>query len=180
VPLIALAVAAPAAAEAHESKPARAAQGACAGADTPTTNVRKIQKVVLCLHNVERGRRGLSKLYWNRDLAGVATKYAHSMVSKHHFAHYSSGHRDHMDRIAASNYKPSAGCWTAGENLYSSNTAETPRRLLKAWMGSPAHRRNILLQGWHDFALGVVTTSPGGSAQGLTIVALFGIRGGRC
>ena len=78
VPLIALAVAAPAAAEAHGSQPVRASQIACAGADTPTTNVRKIQRVVLCLHNLERGRRGLSKLYWNRDLAGVATKYAHS------------------------------------------------------------------------------------------------------
>ena len=172
--LLSFAIAAPA--YAHASKPAHGAQAGCAGADTSTSNVRSIQRTVLCLHNRERAAHGLSQLHWNRDLTGVASKYARTMVSQRYFAHYSAGHRDHMDRIAASGYKPASGCWTAGENLFSANETSTPRQLLAAWMGSPAHRRNILQGGWHDFGLGVVTTSPSGRSDGLTVVALFGIR----
>lgn len=174
--VLTLAVAAPASAQPAAGKPAHAAQSGCAGADTPTSNVRRMKKIVLCLHNLQRAERGLSKLRWSRDLSGVASKYARTMVSGRSFAHYSAGHRDHMDRIAASAYKPSSGCWTAGENLYSSAGPATPRRILAAWMASPAHRQNILHKGWHDFGLGVVGKSPQGNAKGLTIVALFGLR----
>jgi uncharacterized protein YkwD len=84
-----------------------------------------------------------------------------------------------MDRIAASGYKPSAGCWSAGENLFSSGGSATPRQMVRAWMNSAAHRRNILRGRWHDFGLGVVTTSPNGERGGLTVVALFGTRSKR-
>ena len=101
------------------------------------------------------------------------------MVSRHYFAHMYPGHRDHMDRIAASGYKPSVGCWTAAENLFSSPASATPRELLSAWMNSAVHRRDILQKGWHDFGLGVVTQSPHGDPDGLTAVALFGTRSPR-
>ena len=135
-----------------------------------------MQKAVLCLHNLERSGHGLRKLRLNRDLSGVATKFAKNMVARHYFDHYSPGHRDHMDRVAASGYRPAAGCWTAGENLFASRGATTPRQLLSAWMGSDAHRQNILRRGWQDFGLGVVATSPQGDADGLTVVTLFGTR----
>jgi uncharacterized protein YkwD len=153
-----------------------AAQTACPGADSSTANVRQMQKAMLCLHNVERRKHGLSKLHWNPVLASVAAKHARDMVSRHYFAHVSPGGRDHMDRVAASNYKPAVGCWTAGENLFYSNGPSTPRQLLDAWMHSPAHRQNILHGGWQGFGLGVVATSPQGDANGLTVVALFGTR----
>ena len=81
-----------------------------------------------------------------------------------------------MDRIAASSYRPTAGCWSAGENLFSSSGTTTPRQLLSAWMNSTAHRRNIEHNGWRDFGLGVVTESPEGNPHGLTAVVLFGTR----
>ena len=131
---------------------------------------------MLCLHNVERRAHGLSKMRWNGQLAAAARRHAGDMVSRHYFEHVSPGGKDHMDRIAASSYNPAAGCWTAGENLFSSTGRSTPRQLLNAWMNSPAHRQNILRRGWHDFGLGVVATSPRGKAKGLTVVALFGVR----
>jgi uncharacterized protein YkwD len=146
--ILTLLVASPAAALTH-GKHARASQS-CAGADTPTSNVRRIQRAMLCLHNLVRREHGLSKLHLNRDLSNVAAGHARDMVTRHFFRHLSPGHRDHMDRIAASAYKPSAGCWTAGENLFSSATARTPRQLLNAWMNSTTHRRDILHRGWHD------------------------------
>jgi len=175
--IVALAVASPTADPARSGKaPPRLTQTDCAGAETPTTSIRRIDKITLCLHNLERAERGLRKVFWNPDLSSVAAEHARDMVSHHYFAHYSSGHRDHMDRIAASAYRPTTGCWTAGENLFSSPGASTPKQLMSAWMNSPAHRAIILRNNWHDFGLGVVTTSPTGDTDGLTIVALFGIR----
>jgi uncharacterized protein YkwD len=160
------------------ASPAVAGTHSCAGANTPTSNVRVLQKTVLCLHNAER--QGMSKLAWNSDLSKAASQHARDMASRHYFAHLSPQGRDHMDRIATTGYKPAAGCWTAGENLYFSSGATTPRQMMSAWMHSPLHRQNILRKGWHDFALGVATKSPSGDRDGLTVVALFGTRGGHC
>jgi uncharacterized protein YkwD len=160
------------------ASPAVAGTPKCAGADTPTSNVRVLQKTILCLHNVDR--QGLSKLAWNGDLAKAASRHARDMASRHYFAHLSPERHDHMDRIAATSYKPAAGCWTAGENLFFSTGASSPRQLMSAWMHSPLHRQNIMRKGWHDFALGVATKSPSGDPDGLTVVALFGTRGGTC
>ena len=156
--------------------PASASQAACPGADRATGDTRHAQKAILCLHNLERRQHGLSQLRWNRGLARVAARHARDMVSRHYFEHVSPGGKDHMDRIAASGYKPAAGCWTAGENLFFSTGRSTPRQLMNAWMNSPGHRENILRGGWDGFGLGVVSTSPQGDAKGLTVVALFGTR----
>jgi uncharacterized protein YkwD len=175
--LVGLSLASPAAAEAQSTQ-AQASQ-TCVGADTKTTSVRRLQRAIHCLHNVERRKAGLSTLSWNRNLTAVARKYSRTMVARHFFSHYSAGRRDHMDRIATSRYTPSVGCWTAGENLYSSVGSSTPRQMMAAWMGSRTHRQNILYGGWHDFGLGVTKRSTDGAKGGLTVVALFGLRTGR-
>lgn len=178
--IFALVVASPAAARTGSTPSAQsyanAAKAGCAGADTPTTDIRRFRKAVSCLHNLERRHHGLGSLRMNSDLSRVAAKHARDMVRRHYFEHLSPSHRDHMDRIAASRYKPSAGRWSAGENLYFSRGIATPRQMMSAWMKSPAHRRNILMGCWHDFGLGVVKTSPYGERAGLTVVALFGTR----
>jgi uncharacterized protein YkwD len=81
-----------------------------------------------------------------------------------------------MDRLAAVGYGNGAARWSAGENLLFSRGRLTPRQMLTAWMGSQAHRRNILRKRWREFGLGVVMTSPFGEPGGMTIVALFGTR----
>jgi uncharacterized protein YkwD len=161
---------------ANGATPALASDPACPAADTATADTWRLEKAVLCLHNLERGQRGLSQLRWNRQLASAAERHAADMVSRHYFAHVSPGGKDHMDRIAATGYLPAVGCWTAGENLFFSTGSSTPRQLLKAWMNSPAHRANILRGGWQGFGLGVVATSPHGNAHGLTVVAVFAKR----
>ena len=177
--IVALAIVSPTADRVVSDKPPpRITKTHCAGAKTPATSIRQIKEVTLCLHNLERADRGLRKLVWNPDLSRVAAEHAGDMVSDHYFSHYSSGRRDHMDRIAASAYRPTTGCWTAGENLFFSAGTSTPKQLMSAWLRSPAHRVNILRNTWRDFGLGVGTKSPKGDPDGLTIVALFGIRAG--
>jgi uncharacterized protein YkwD len=102
------------------------------------------------------------------------------MVRRHYFEHRSPSGKNHMDRLAAVGYGKSARCWSAGENLFSSQTRLTPTQILAAWMGSQAHRQNILHAPWREFGLGVVMTSPTGQPGGMTIVALFGTRSMAC
>ena len=83
------------------------------------------------------------------------------------------------DRLASTGYKPGVGCWTAGENLLTSNGPSTASQVMQAWMNSPAHRQNVLRAGWHDFGLGVARAAPRGGPRGLTLVALFGVRSKR-
>jgi uncharacterized protein YkwD len=173
---LALTVPSPAASLAAGPLPARASNAACSTADKPTLDIKRFQKAVSCLHNLERRHHGLRNLRWNIDLSLVAGKHARDMVRRHYFEHLSPDHRNNMDRTAASGYRPTAGCWSAGENLFFSRGASTPRQLLRAWMNSQAHRKNILRGRWHDFGLGVVKTSPSGERGGMTVVALFGTR----
>ena len=167
--LVAAAPAAPAA------SPARGAQSGCAAAAKHNADVQSIQRALFCLHNQVRLQHGLRQLRWSSQLAAAAAKHAHDMVRRHYFEHLSPSHKDHMDRIAASHYPPTAGCWSAGENLYYTTGNPTPRQILAAWMNSPAHRTNILRHGWRHTGLAVIAGTPNGQ-PGLTIVALFANR----
>jgi uncharacterized protein YkwD len=153
-----------------------AARQACPAAAAFGTAAAQTKKTILCLHNLERRRHGMSQMRLSPELSAVALAHARDMVKRRYFDHFSPGGRDHMDRIAASAYPPSGSCWTAGENLLDANGAATPLQMLQAWMGSPEHRAIILHRGWRDFGLGVVHRAPDGNPNGLTIVALFGVR----
>ena len=148
----------------------------CSAADTATSNALQIDMTMLCLHNAERRARGLSQVRWNPALAEAALRHARDMVARHYFAHEAPGGASHMDRLAATGYAPSVGCWSAAENMGLSRGPSTPRQLWLAWMRSPAHRANIVDPRWQDFALGVVGSSPQGDATGLTVVSMFGVR----
>jgi uncharacterized protein YkwD len=164
----------PGLAAADAPQPARVAKAACAGADSGRVGVRRFRTAILCLHDQERARHGMRDLRWNRDLSKAAGKHARDMVGRHFFDHVSPSRKSPMDRIAAGGYKPRTGCWSGGENLYFSRGSATPRQIFRAWMGSPGHRQNILRSRWHDFGLGVVSSSPYGERAGVTVVALFG------
>ena len=170
--VVALAVAPGANAAAH----GLSARQACPTSGAFSAAVPQTKKAILCLHNLDRRRQGMSQMRLSPELSAVALAHARDMVKRHYFDHVSPGGKDHMDRIAASAYPPSAGCWTAGENLLDANGAATPLQIVQAWMRSPEHRAIILRRGWRDFGLGVVHTAPDGNPNGLTIVALFGVR----
>jgi uncharacterized protein YkwD len=154
----------------------RSARQACPTSLAFSPAVAQTKKAILCLHNLERRRHGLSQMRLSPELSAVALAHARDMVKRHYFSHFSPGGNDHMDRIAASAYPPSAGCWTAGENLLDADGAATPLQMLQAWMRSPEHRATILRRGWRDLGLGVVHSASDGNPSGLTIVALLGVR----
>jgi uncharacterized protein YkwD len=178
--VLALTATLPASAGAQSSLPARASTGGCAGANSLTQDAPHLMKTILCLHNRVRRAHGLRGLRWNRDLSRAAAGHGQDMVRRHYFEHRSPNGKNHMDRLAAVGYGKSARCWSAGENLFSSQTRLTPTQILAAWMGSQPHRQNILHAPWREFGLGIVMTSPTGQPGGMTIVALFGTRSMAC
>jgi uncharacterized protein YkwD len=109
-------------------------------------------ETMLChLANIERMERGLLPLKINPELSAVARSHSREMMRKRYFAHESpvSRRREAMDRYSRKYMRLP---YLAAENLY--NFQGTPyqelkqadfRRVHLAWMKSPGHRANILL-----------------------------------
>jgi uncharacterized protein YkwD len=66
--------------------------------------------------------------------------------------------------------------WAYGENIaWGEKGLSTPKSIVKAWMGSPGHRANILDRSFREIGLGVSLGSPDGP-DGATYVHDFGRR----
>jgi uncharacterized protein YkwD len=157
------------------------AQG-CANADlNPTAgNVGKVQDATLCLINEERTSRGRPRLRASSILDEVAARYAHKMVAQSFFSHVSPGGSTFDQRIRGAGYLRGARGWTLGENLaWGTGALSTPRAIVRAWMHSPDHRRNLLDAAFRDTGLGVSAGAPvGGLGDGATYANEFGKRTG--
>jgi uncharacterized protein YkwD len=107
---------------------------------------------VLQLVNLERAAADLAPVSRSHKLERVATDYACRMVEDGFF-----DHTDPMtgegpgDRAFAAEYEYRA----VGENLAAGQ--HTAAEVMKVWMGSPAHRENILDPRWSEVGIGVRT-----------------------
>jgi uncharacterized protein YkwD len=142
-----------------------------ANARAKQASAARIAAATLCLMNVERRQRHLAKLHANGALRGAAARYARTMIAGHFFAH-----GDLLSRILHSGYLGRFGSWRIGENLgLGWGGGATPRLIVRAWMRSPDHRRNILARGFHDVGVAAVLGSPLKRHRGsLTYVVDFG------
>ena len=145
----------------------------CRDADARAKQVstRRIAAAALCLMNAERRRRHLAKLHSNAALRGTAASYARAMVAGHFFTH-----GDLLDRILRSGYLERFGNWNVGENLgWGWGRGASPRALVRSWMRSPSHRRNILSRRFRDVGVAAALGSPGRRKPGsITYVVDFG------
>ncbi|HEX6714769.1 MAG TPA: CAP domain-containing protein, partial [Thermoleophilaceae bacterium] len=142
-----------------------------ANASAKQVSERRIAAATLCLMNAELKRRHLPGLRSNSALRGAADRYARAMVAGHFFAH-----GDLLDRILHSGYLKRFGSWHIGENLgWGWGRGATPRAMMRAWMRSPSHRRNILGRRFRDAGVAVAFGSPGRRKPGsITYVVDFG------
>lgn len=129
------------------------------------------------LQNAERRRHGLRRLKMSRDLKVAGRRHARDMVRRHYFGHVSRGGRDVVDRVASTRYGDRTG-FTVQENLYWWSHGRSAAAVLRAWMGSPVHRANVLHGGWRQFGIGVVMRSPY-RRGGVTVVGVYGSRSRR-
>ncbi len=143
------------------------AQG-CANADiTPSTDVQAAEQASICLLNQERTSRGLGAVSANGELATAAERHAQDMVDRQYFAHDSLGGLNFVARILRTGYVGALGSWLLGENLaWGTGSQSTPRSVVNGWMNSPAHRVNVLKDGFQDIGVGIVLGAPtSGNAQ---------------
>lgn len=157
------------AAGAHRHHPAHRAhpEASCAGAHTRISAVPRseIRAAVVCLINAERISRRLPGLHENDRLDRSAQGWTNIMVRVHDFthgAHFAS-------RISAVGF----GWSTAGENIAAG--FPTPAAVVRAWMASPGHCRNILSPAFLYVGTGVSWATVAGARGRGTWTQDFGL-----
>jgi uncharacterized protein YkwD len=167
-----------ASAKTRASQVAKAAK-ACPNADldATSTNLGRIRRAILCLHNEIRAQHGLNALRQNKRLRKAAVGHSRDMVRHDYFEHTTPHGVTMLDRILRSRYVREDQGWALGENLaWGTGAYGTPRGAVEAWMESAGHRENILHGVYRDVGIGVVLGVPGSKAVGATYTLDFGVR----
>jgi uncharacterized protein YkwD len=126
---------------------ARRVHPGCANAHArvASTSRAALQRAVVCLVNQERARHGLPGLRENQRLNRSAQGWTNHMVRHDYFSHGSN----FSGRITAVGFD-----WQmVGENI--ATGFRTPAAVVRGWMGSPGHCRNILTPSFLDIGVGV-------------------------
>ncbi len=154
--LVCVALATPAAA-------AAAAPCADAGLMPDRTNIVRVKQATLCLLNRERTSRGLAKLSADRELGKAAQSFSASMVSHDFFDHVSPSGSTPTSRVrgGTSYLRGPVRSWSLGENIaWGSGALATPAQIVRSWMHSAGHKRNILDRRFHNVGIGVAAGAP--------------------
>ncbi len=93
---------------------------------------------VLALINIERAERKLPRLTMDNKLTAAARSHAVDMSRRGYFSHTSLDGEGMSGRLR----RAGASYTTAGENIAHGQTSAAS--VVKSWMNSPGHRRNIL------------------------------------
>lgn len=127
--------------------------------DVPSSNA-DFEADVLHLVNAERRKQGLVELAWNEDLARAARYHAADMVEDQYFCH------DTRDRVLIDGkpvlrrmaktpvrlkaFYPAPN----GENI--AKGQRSPGQVMRSWMTSTGHRKNILRKDSKSLGVGYV------------------------
>jgi len=160
VPALALAVVAPATADA----------ATCRGASSSPQRLGEsgVRHATLCLLNQQRRAHGLRALRADGGLAKAALGHSKDMVAHRYFAHESRSGAAFTARMPRSRFH------ILGENIgWGSGRFATPRSMVEAWMHSAGHRANILQRRYRAIGIGVAFGAPVGGS-GATYSTDFG------
>lgn len=139
---------------------------AVATAELPrdATPVPDLESRLVAKINALRSRHGLRGLERSPMLVRAARTHGRSMLAGGYFAH-----GDLQRRLSSLS--------RAGENLAWSTSVPTADRILRLWLASPPHRRNLLSSAWRRTGIGAVRGWGGGvygNRRVTVIVADFG------
>ena len=140
------------------------AAGSCPGAAlVPNADNGDVaQAATVCLINRERTSRGLRALRTVSALQTVAEAYATRMARENFFAHSAPDGSTFVTRIKRTDYLSGPlRRWSVGENIaWGTGRLATPENIVRAWMRSSGHRRNILDASFTDMGLGLALGAP--------------------
>jgi uncharacterized protein YkwD len=161
-----------------------AAASNCVGADVEAEGMgqTELETAVTCLINEERAKAGIRPVHTNGSLRQAAAGHSNSMVQDGFFEHTSPNGRTFIDRISNTGYTRGARRWLVGENLvWGSGSRSTPQSMVEAWMGSPAHRANLLRERFREVGVAAARGTPFDAfeSNGVTISSEYGFRAGK-
>ncbi|MCY8889571.1 CAP domain-containing protein [Bacillus spizizenii] len=137
------------------SKTPAASKAPAAAEKTNTTtsapsSVSAYEKKVVELTNAERQKQGLKPLQIDETLSKSARAKSQDMKDKNYFDHQSPTYGSPFDMMKSFgiSYK------TAGENI--AKGQKTPEEVVKVWMNSEGHRKNILNPNFTHIGVGYV------------------------
>ena len=105
---------------------------------SPADNLEDLRLEILEAHNRIRVDAKLNKLSVSKKLQAAAQAHAMDMAANRKMSHRGSRGSTLTDRIKAQSYRYRR----AGENVAAGRF--NPERVMKGWMDSPPHKRNIL------------------------------------
>ena len=119
-----------------------------------------VEQGLLDLTNADRQANGLEPLEFDPETLAIARERAASQLGTPALSHYDSSGELAFVRMLAT---AQLGYQLAGENLAraSADDVAVTQRVEQALMTSPAHRKNILEQGFKRVAIGAATNSAG-------------------
>ncbi|MEV5121979.1 CAP domain-containing protein [Streptomyces decoyicus] len=130
-------------------KPAAApAASKTTGSSKTTAKASAATDRVVELVNEERSKAGCSKLTVNAKLTKAAQDHSQDMADHRNMSHTGSDGSSPDDRITRAGYQ-----W----NSYGENVAygySTPEEVMKGWMSSPGHKKNILDCSFKEIGVG--------------------------
>jgi uncharacterized protein YkwD len=161
--------------------PVPASSSNCAGAEAEAQALNPVQleSIVTCLINEERAKAGLRSVRSNARLRRAALGHSQDMVRRGYFEHTSPSGETFVDRITATGYTRGARRWLLGENLiWVRGTESTPQAMVDDWMGSSAHRANLLRARFREIGVAAVRGTPvsAGDQGGVTVSSEYGFR----
>ncbi len=119
------------------------------------------RQAILELTNAERAQQGLPALTYNERLERAAQAHAEDMAAHSYFSHVNPEGQQYHDRILEAGYGnlsiETCNCktyWVSfGENL--AEGYSDPAEVVRDWMNSPPHRKNILASEFNEIGVGI-------------------------
>jgi len=163
---------------------APAAASSCVGAETEAEALSHpdLEATVTCLINEERAKVGVRPVRGSASLRQAALGHTQAMVRDGFFEHTSPSGRTFIDRISNTGYMRGARRWLVGENLvWGSGSQSSPQAMVERWMGSPAHRANLLRGRFRELGVAAVRGTPfnANDDTGVTVSSEYGFRTGK-
>ncbi len=149
---------------AHPLRPARALAALLGvvvllGADAP--DHAPLEHLEAGLHrevNAVRARHGLVPLRRDAELDAVARAHSADMAHRGYLAHESPEGVNPAQRLVRAGLQ---GFTLAGENVGLTNLAPPNQEILRGWLASPIHRRNLLAPAFNATGLGIAPAPDG-------------------
>ena len=108
--------------------------------------------------NAVRARHHLIPLQRMPELDRVALEHSSDMARRNYLSHHSPEGADPVDRITRGGVE---GFTLAAENLGKTNRRDPGREIIRSWLSSPEHRRNLLTPPFNATGIGIARAADG-------------------